>query len=317
MTDLTVTLKDSILILKSKDKSLYLYFLVSLGLIYLLFYPVINATVIEWFADGNYITKGPFFWVMAFALAFLSLDKASLLQKTSSLNDLFFLVFIIAAVVLAKGADSTIIIVPTLLFSAITFYATRIQKLPEIIIVWLFLLFTLNYFPLLTPYLVSMSVWANEGLLALFGIPILVQENFIAIPRGQFEVEGSCSGFRYLANNLILFFLYALMSRFNLRQFFLALALTVLYSLLINWIRITIIIVVAHNWGFEVPFFVKDHGDLGWVIYVIFLVLFFYTLIKIDRMKFSPSRIMNYGERVIAGIPRVWLLLPLFIFAKI
>lgn len=314
MTDIAHTFRESISGLKSKEWIVYVYFIFSLGIIYGLFFHQLNAIVIDWFADGNYTTKGPFVWLIALVLALLSIQKNQL-KSSISINDLIFLLILISVIALVK--DIQTVIIPTILFSAITYFGARIKELPEIFIVWLFLIFTLNYFPLLTPYLINMSVWANESLLALFGVPVLVQESFIAIPRGQFEVEGSCSGFRYLANNLILLFLYALMSKFNIRQFLLALSLTVLYSLLINWIRIFIIIVVAHNWGFEVPFFVKDHGNLGWVIYVFFLVLFFYTLIKIDKIKFAPSRLILFGEHKILSLPRIGLLLPLFVFSTI
>ncbi len=84
----------------------------------------------------------------------------------------------------------------------------------------MFLFFSLPYFTEEVWVFLQMgTVIVTEKLLYLFSIPVVVQEYFIAIPAGIFEVEESCSGVRYLANNLLLTFLFSFLCGFGLGQF--------------------------------------------------------------------------------------------------
>jgi exosortase len=264
----------------------------------------------SWFDDGDYITKGPILWGLAGY--FLLRDAAShrLFGSRGNTGDLLLVVVVLLLLVLLDKRLP--LLLPMLVIALIRHFSAERSVQPNGFILFCLLAFSLPYFPLLVPYLQSMAVFVVEGTLGLFGIPVLVQENYIAIPRGQFYVADSCSGFRYLANNLILFFLYALFSRFNTRQFLMALVVTVILALIVNWLRIFIIIFVAHNWGLDVPFFVKDHGNLGWVVYIFMLIPFFYAFLRIERMRLGRPKRLQFLNREWLPFTAQWLLLPVF-----
>ncbi len=275
----------------------------------------LNALFELWFLGGEGFSKRPVIWLIAFFLMHKNLSRERLLNRSTSKIDVIFLVVILSGVFITKDQYSNIML--TLLLVSIWFYSTDIKYIATIFIVWTFLIFSLPYYFLLTPFLQDMAVNVVEPLLRLFGIPILVKEYSIAIPRGLFQVEQSCSGAGYLANNLILLFFYSLLSKFNIKQYLLAAISTVIISLLMNWVRILSIVFVAHHWGFDVPFFVKGHQDFGWAVYVVFLVPFFYIFLKIDRMNQSPFKWVKNWDYPVFRFPSIYLLIPIFILSTI
>ena len=293
----------------------HLYLFGMMMLIFFIYQGEIIELWKEWFADGNLFHKGPIVWLICFIVASFTIDKNTLSGAYLTLGGLVFSIITLMLIGVFKTEYPLMLVI--LLFVSSWFFAIEKNFYHKTIIISLFLFFSLPYYNFISPYLQITSALVVEKWLSFFNIPVLLQEYYIAIPRGQILIEESCNGARYLANNLILLFLYSLLSNFNGRQFFLAFLSTVLHSLVINWIRIFIIIVVAHNWGFDVPFFVKDHGNLGWVIYVIMLVPFFYSFIRIERMTMPPISWVKYYDYRILNVPAVSLLLPIFTYAII
>ena len=269
----------------------------------------------SWFDDGDYITKGPLLWGLAFYYLFRDISAQRVFLRQISLGDILLLVVVLIALVWLR--DRLPLLLPMLVIAFLRHLTVSPNTNPNIFVIFCLLAFSLPYFPLLVPWLQFMAVYVVESILSLFGIPAIVQEYYIAIPRGQFFVAGACSGFRYLANNLILFFLFALFSRFNTRQFLMALGITVLLSLAVNWLRIFIIVFVAHNWGLEVPFFVRGHGNLGWVVYAFMLVPFFWSFLRIERMRLAPPKGLQFLQREWLPVSSQWLLLPVFAWSLI
>ena len=286
------------------------WLLVLLGLTGWLYRSELWVLFASWFDDGDYISKGPILWGLAGYFLLRDVSWRRLFDSNGNNGDLLLLSVVLVSLVLLDSREP--LLLPMLVIALIRHFSVERGVQPNGFILFCLLAFSLPYFPLLVPYLQSMAVFVVEGTLGLFGIPVLVQENYIAIPRGQFYVADSCSGFRYLANNLILFFLYALFSRFNTRQFLMALVVTVVLALIVNWLRIFIIIFVAHNWGLDVPFFVKDHGNLGWVVYIFMLIPFFYGFLRIERMRLGSPKRLQFLNREWLPFAAQWLLLPVF-----
>jgi len=315
---MTSTTAHSSVVADSQDKNRWWargYLLLLLILTGLFYRNELLTLFASWFDDGDYITKGPILWVLALFFLLRDVSPRRVFSRAARLDDILLLSVILLLMVLLE--DRVALLLPMLLIALLRHLSVEPDTQPNFFILFCLLAFSLPYFPLLVPWLQSMAVFVVEGTLAQFGIPVLVQENYIAIPRGQFYVAEACSGFRYLANNLILFFLYTLFSRFNTRQFLMALGVTILLSLLVNWLRIFLIIFVAHNWGLDVPFFVKDHGDLGWVVYAFMLVPFFWSFLRIERMRLAPPKGLQFLQREWLPVSSQWLLLPVFAWSLI
>ncbi len=301
--------------LKSLKFVQYYYFIGTLCLIFLLDFKDFNTIFTQSFSDGAYISKDTGIWAIALFIFFRSLDLGVITSKSTNIFDALFLFVIICCLFFLKTDHS--VFIPILLLGSIWFYSAGPGILPTLAITCLYLLLSLPfpYYSLLIPSLQSAAIFALEGLISLFNIPVLVQENSFAIPRGQFVIEEGCSGFKFLSVNLVLLFLYSLLSKFNFRQIFFAFITTISISLLTNWVRIFIIVIVAHNWGFEVPYLVKDHGNFGWVVYTGFLVPMFYFYLKIDKMFQEPYAFIDRGRKLTIKVPSILMLFPIFIYS--
>ena len=158
-----------------------------------------------------------------------------------------------------------------------------------------------------------LTVIVTKNLLVVAGIPVLVQATYIAIPSGQFYIHGGCSGFKYIVNNLMLFFLYSLMSRFNQRQFILGLLVAVSIALLMNWLRVVSVILFAHHFGIDYSF-VQDHNNFGWVLYALFLLPFFYLMLQVDKNYHRKITVFKPIDKFVFAFPAsVLFLLPMAI----
>ncbi len=299
--------------LKSIKHIHYYYYIVSLCLIFLLDFQDIDTIFSDSFAESQYLSKDIGFWCIALFLIYHSLDAKRILSTSANIFDVTFMSCILVALVLVNSENT--VFFPTLLLISIWYFSTKQANFPTIFITWLYLLLTLPYpyYNFIVPQLQFLTVNVLEGFIGLIGIPVLVQENSIAIPRGLFIVEEGCSGLKFLSVNLVLLYLYSVLSKFNLRQFLLGLIVTVFISVFINWLRIFIIIISAHNWGFEVPFLVKDHANFGWFVYAVFLFPFFYVFIKIDNLQLNKMSIYkNLSMYPVVDIPPIYLLIPIF-----
>ena len=123
----------------------------------------------------------------------------------------------------------------------------------------------------LIPSLQNLSTLAVHQLVAVSGIPVHVDGNFIALPTGVLEVEGGCSGLGYVLVALTLATYLLLQSRTTWKSAILVLCTALLAGLGTNWLRIYIIAQVAYQAGMGHRL-VHDHEWLGWVVFVVIAI---------------------------------------------
>lgn len=172
----------------------------------------------------------------------------------------------------------------------------------------LFLVFLLPIWGVLTPYLQQLSTLTVSYIMGLSGIPIYVEDNFISIPSGVFEIAGGCSGLRYLIVSLSISCLFIFL---NIRKYSYALIfifIAILGALLTNWIRITALIVIGHFTNMESEL-MQNHNNFGWYLYIPFMISLFYfgqkfvdtppkttqtqTQTKIENSLWTPSILIS------------------------
>jgi len=73
----------------------------------------------------------------------------------------------------------------------------------------LYFVFLIPLWGVLTIPLQSLSVIAVNTLMSFTTIPVFVEDQFVQIPSGIFEIAGGCSGLRYLLTSLAISSLYA------------------------------------------------------------------------------------------------------------
>ncbi|MFN8717494.1 MAG: exosortase [Gemmatimonadaceae bacterium] len=135
---------------------------------------------------------------------------------------------------------------------------------------------------LITPVLQQVTVMANSVLLAMAGLQADIRGTYIAIPEGTFEVAGSCAGLSFFMTGLAVAVAYWEVSSLSPRGRWLALGLMVLLSLVSNWIRVFLLILIGHWTKMQSPL-MGDHGWFGWVLFAGMLAIFLTATRGIER----------------------------------
>jgi EpsI family protein len=135
------------------------------------------------------------------------------------------------------------------------------------------LLFPAGYLYLAMPawaqaagFLQALSAKANGGLIWLTGVPAIMQGDSIRLPAGTLRIEGGCSGLHTLLVGLALAALYGELARESLRRRLIWLGLMTVISLVTNWIRIFVVMLVAYESDMRSPL-VKHHVWLGLLLF--------------------------------------------------
>ncbi|MCU7940170.1 MAG: exosortase [gamma proteobacterium symbiont of Bathyaustriella thionipta] len=120
----------------------------------------------------------------------------------------------------------------------------------------------------------QLSVEAVSIIMGFTSIPVYVENQFVTIPAGLFEIAGGCSGLRYLITALAISSLYIFLYINKAKHVLLFLAFAIGGALLTNWIRITIIIMVGHYTDMQSEL-IEDHNMFGWYLFIPFMFLLF------------------------------------------
>jgi exosortase len=140
------------------------------------------------------------------------------------------------------------------------------------------------------------TVAANSVLLAISGLDATISGTFIAIPEGTFEVAAGCAGLSFFMTGLTVAVCYAEMTPLTSRGRWLAVALMASLSLVSNWIRVFLLIMIGHWTNMQSPL-IADHGWFGWVIFATMVLLFFWITRSIEArytaLTESPAPIRN------------------------
>jgi exosortase A len=169
----------------------------------------------------------------------------------------------------------------------------------------LYLYFALPVWELLNPLLQSLTTLVNLWLAQLVGIPVAMEENFIHIPAGSFEIAGGCSGLHFLIVALAIAALQGEIDRDDLRSRALLLGIAAALALVTNWLRVFIIIVAGHLTKMQ-HFLVKvDHYYFGWFLFVFALGLYFYVSSRVPHAaRTAPSKAQAV-EQLARGRPMI------------
>lgn len=131
-----------------------------------------------------------------------------------------------------------------------------------------FLFFAIPFGQDILPILMDWTANATVAGLRASGIPVLQQDRNFVIPSGSWSVIEACAGVRYLFTSFFVgsLFAYLTYQRWHKRLGFVI--AIVLLSLLANWLRAYVIVMVAHltnnQWGLGM-----SHLTLGWIIFAL------------------------------------------------
>lgn len=152
---------------------------------------------------------------------------------------------------------------------------------------------TLGFFPYVLLLSLSLPIWADmvPALVELasivvgtwvgwFGMTALIEGNSITLPYGRLLIADGCSGIRYFAISILLAMMTSILNDYRWRNWLITLAAAMALALIANWVRITILVVVAYETNMESEL-LTDHETMGWVVYGLFVL---------PALYFSPVR---------------------------
>ncbi|MDH5425414.1 MAG: EpsI family protein [Gammaproteobacteria bacterium] len=179
----------------------------------------------------------------------------------------------------------------------------------------LLLMLAVPAWSLLIPTLQTLAVTVNEFSLNLVGIPTFIQGTQVTIPGGTFVIEGGCSGIRYLVVTIALCSYFSLVNFTRYSSSILFLVLSLLFPILLNWIRIYIIILIGHYSNMQSPL-VSDHDTFGWILYGVSLIPLFYIGQKITKHeKPSPALTPSTAKKTTIQKQNIFIILTLALLA--
>jgi exosortase A len=124
----------------------------------------------------------------------------------------------------------------------------------------------------------TMMIWTADAtvwLLRLSGLAVFRDGLHFQLPSGRWSVVEACSGLRYLLAILPLAGLYAYLTYRKLSHRVAFVGLAILISVIGNWIRAYLIVMIGHYSGMTLAVGV-DHLIYGWVFFGVLVALLFW-----------------------------------------
>jgi exosortase A len=126
----------------------------------------------------------------------------------------------------------------------------------------------------LMPALINFTADFTVLLLRLTGIPVFHDNNFIALPTGNWAVADACSGLRYLIASAALGMLYAGVNYLSARKRAIFIAISLTLPILANGLRACMVVLIGH-WSNMTLAAGVDHLIYGWLFFgAVMAVLF-------------------------------------------
>jgi exosortase A len=137
-----------------------------------------------------------------------------------------------------------------------------------------YFIFLLPVWGILTNPLQTISIFAVNLIMSFTTIPVFVENEFVQIPSGVFEIADGCSGLRYLLTSLAISTLFSCLYFKTIKNTTIFISVAILGALLTNWLRITALIIIGHQTNMTSDL-MADHNMFGWYLYIPFMFLLF------------------------------------------
>ena len=177
-----------------------------------------------------------------------------------------------------------------------------------------FLVFAIPIWDYLNPVVHELTVVAVRLILRMIGIPVYFTGDEVHIPEGVFEIEDGCSGLHFLMVALAIGTFVGELRGSKLRGRLGWLALAAAFAILVNWFRVSTIVLLGHYTDMQHYIVRVSHYYYGWVLFAIALIVYFALERRVPLPPEAPPAI-GRGEpaRSVAITP--WLVVVIVIAA--
>lgn len=251
--------------------------LLALLLQVVLFSDVWRSLIVIWLDSGDY---GHGLLVLPVCLYLIWLRREELVNMTphTSVVGVVLLFFTCAIWLVGNVIGVQIVeqasIVLILFFMVWAMLGRRISRILFFPI--LYLIFAVPVWNVFSKLLQDFTAIYVTEILLMIGVPALLEGHYISIPEGLFLVDDNCGGLRYFVAALALGSLYAYLNYRGIIKRVVFIGIVVILSVVVNWLRAFIVILMGHKTAMQHPF-VEDHIGLGWTIFSVMIVLLFWV----------------------------------------
>jgi exosortase A len=139
-----------------------------------------------------------------------------------------------------------------------------------------YLLLAVPFGEVFIPPLIEFTTRFTVGALQMVGIPVFQENNYLALPSGNWSVVEACSGLRYLIASVALGTLYAYLTYRSPVRRVAFMVVAVVLPVLANGVRAFTIVLVGHLSNMTLAVGI-DHLIYGWLFFGLVSVLMFWT----------------------------------------
>lgn len=161
----------------------------------------------------------------------------------------------------------------------------------------IFLVFIMPIWGLFTNILQDISVSVVTYFMSFTGVPTFVEDNFVTIPAGVFEIADGCSGLRYMIVSLAISSLFSFLYIHNIRKTIAFFTLAIFGALLTNWLRITALILIGEYTNMESSL-MEDHNTFGWYLFIPFMFILFWWGNKVADIDLTNQQIEQQPQTI-------------------
>ncbi|WP_158306760.1 exosortase [Alteromonas naphthalenivorans] len=161
-----------------------------------------------------------------------------------------------------------------------------------------YLIFIFPFWGSLAIVFQNISVFMVTLLMSFTDIPVYVENEFVNIPSGIFEIAEGCSGLRYIIVALAISSLYVFLYLRTAKSAIIFTGFALLGALVTNWVRILLLIIIGHVTEMESSL-MTDHNNFGWYIYIPVALAQFYLGSKLESLEAKSAIKSNSTDKEI------------------
>ena len=133
----------------------------------------------------------------------------------------------------------------------------------------------------INPILQTLTVKVVSVMVSMTSITAYIDGFLITLPSGILHVDTSCSGLSYLSAGITFAMIYSFLNLRRKRIVAFSLVFIIALSLIANWIRVFLLVVVAYESEMQHSL-VEEHAFMGWIIFAFVFMLYLYLMRKIE-----------------------------------
>jgi EpsI family protein len=195
---------------------------------------------------------------------------------------LLTLVTLLAGLELLFVNNSRLLLLPPLALAVVALVFGR-EALRRLFVPALFLYFALPQWWAINGLLQSTTITAVTHALRWTRVPAFVDESFVQLPSGTFEIASGCSGLNYLQAATALAAFHGLLSLSTWRNRFLLVAVAAGVAVAFNWVRVYAVVLVGYFSEMQHYLVTNEHHTFGWVLFMTSMVPVYLFAMRLER----------------------------------